>query len=140
MAGLPFVLDASVVLSWAFEDQITPHADAALEELAEGKAWVPMIWALEVGNALLVAERRGRLSAAEVVRFLTLLRQLAIEVEVETTERMFSEVLVLAREQGLSTYDASYLDLAMRLGLPLATRDKGLQKAAARCGVELFGE
>jgi len=135
---IAFVLDASVALSWGFEDETTPYTEAVLEALAECEAVVPAIWPLEVGNGILMAERRGRLSHADAVQFLTLLRQLPIRVEPEPPERMLGEILALAREQGLSTYDASYLDLAMRLGLPLATQDDQLREAAARCGVRVY--
>jgi len=91
-----------------------------------------------VGNVLLVAERRKHLSEASVVRFLTLLSSLPITVEQETPERMLKEIVSLARAHELSTYDASYLDLAMRLGLPIATRDSSLTRAARRCRVPAF--
>ncbi len=132
------VLDASVTLAWAFEDEENAYPDFVLESLAEAKASVPAIWPLEVGNALLVAERRGRLNQAATVQFLALLWQLPIVVEPERPERIFGEILSLAREQGLSTYDATYLHLAMRRGFPLATTDELLRQAAARAGVPLF--
>ena len=132
------VLDASVTLAWAFEDEENAYPDFVLESLGEAKACVPTIWPLEVGNALLVAERRGRLNQAATVQFLTLLWQLPIVVEPERPERIFGEILSLAREQGLSTYDATYLHLAMRRGFPLATTDELLRQAATRAGVPLF--
>ena len=132
------VLDASVTMAWAFEDETNAYPDLVLESLAEAKAFVPAIWPLEVGNALLVAERRGRLTQADTVQFLALLWQLPIVVEPERPERMLGEILALAREQGLSTYDATYLHLAMRRGLPLATTDELLRQAATRAGVPLF--
>lgn len=135
-----FVLDASVTVGWAFEDQTSPYTESVLEALSQGRAFVPVIWPLEVSNALLVAERRGRLTKADTTRYLSLLRQLPIEIEGEIPDRIFAEVLHLAREQGLSSYDASYLDLAMRLDLPLATQDADLQQAAGRCGVAIFGK
>ena len=133
-----FVLDASVTLAWGFEDEANSYTDGVLEALARAQALTPLIWPMEVGNALLSAERRGRLTQAETVQFLTLVQQLPIVVEAEAPERFLGEVLALAREQGLSTYDASYLDLAMRLGLPLATQDEGLRQAAARSGVKVY--
>jgi predicted nucleic acid-binding protein len=87
---------------------------------------------------LLVAERKKRLSEASVVRFLTLVAGLPIMIEQETPERMLKEIVSLARQHGLSTYDASYLDLAMRLGLPLSTQDASLKKAAKKCRVPLY--
>jgi len=127
-----FVVDASVSLAWGLEDESNEYTDAVLDALENGKALVPCIWLLEVSNALLVAERRGRVTQAMVAGFLEYLRSLPIVVGI------FGEVLLLAREQGLSVYDAAYLDLALRRGLPLATQDQVLREAARRMGVELF--
>jgi len=133
-----FVLDASVTLSWVFEDESTPYTDRVLEALSNKVAVVPLIWPLEVGNGLLVAERRRRLTHAESVQFLNLLSQLSIRVEYFTLESMLGKILELARKARLSSYDASYLELSMQLGLPLATKDKVLLEAAKRCGVKIF--
>ena len=138
MPQQPFVLDASVTLAWAFEDESNAYTDAVLEALAEAEAFVPLIWLLEVSNALLVAERRGRFTQAATSRFLALLQQLPITVLEEASEFMMREILNLAREHQLSTYDASYLYLAMRLGLALATQDEALRQAAARSGVPIY--
>ena len=132
------VLDASVTLAWAFEDEDTAYTSMVLESLIEAKALTPIIWPLEVGNALLMAERRGRLNQAATSQFLALLGQLPIVVERERPERLLGETLALAREQRLSTYDAFYLYLAMRQGLPLATTDELLLQAASRVGVARF--
>jgi predicted nucleic acid-binding protein len=137
MAGR-FVVDNSIVMAWCFEDEANAYADAILECLNKREAVVPAIWPLEAGNVLAVAERKRRLDKASVTRFLELLGQLPLSYEPESANRMLRDVLDLAREYGLSTYDASYLDLAMRLGLPLATRDEALLKAAKRAGVPLF--
>ena len=133
-----FVLDASVALTWCFESETDHFTDAVLDSLAESAAVVPAVWPLEICNALVVAEHGGYLDQAASVRFLNLLRQLSIQVEQESPQRMFGEILLLAREQQLSTYDASYLDLAMRSGLPLASQDSALLQAAGRCGVENY--
>jgi len=133
-----FVVDNSIVMSWCFEDEGNSYAEAVLESLEAGEAIVPAIWPLEAGNVLLVAERKKRLSQASVVRFLMLLGGLPISVEQETPERMLREIVSLAREHGLSTYDASYLDLAMRLDLPLATQDASLVKAAKKSKVPAY--
>ena len=133
-----FVIDNSIVMAWWFDDAEDDYADAVLESLETGGALAPAVWPLEAGNVLLVAERRQRINRAATVRFLELLDALPIEVEQEPSERMFKEIVSLAREQGLSTYDASYLDLAMRRDLPLATRDAALLKAARRCGIPVF--
>ncbi|MEN3011242.1 MAG: type II toxin-antitoxin system VapC family toxin [Candidatus Bipolaricaulaceae bacterium] len=132
------VLDASVTLAWAFKEELNEYTRGVLWSLRKGQAIVPHLWALEVANALLVAERRGRLKRAEVEQFVGFLRELPIVVETEVPERILGEVLALAREQNLSVYDAAYLDLATRLGVPLATLDEPLKAAAGRVGVEVF--
>ncbi len=133
-----FVLDNSVVMAWCFSDETRPNTAAILDCLGAWEALVPAIWPLELGNVLAVAERKRRISGAEMARFLELVGQLPILVEAEPAERMLGAVLDLARRTGLSTYDASYLDLAMRLGLPLATQDVALIKAAKQAKVTLF--
>jgi predicted nucleic acid-binding protein len=133
-----FVVDNSVVMSWCFEDEGNSYAEAVLDSLEAGEAFVPAIWSLEVGNVLLVAERKKGLSKASVVRFLELLAGLPNVVEQETPERMLKEIVSLAREHLLSTYDASYLDLAMRLDLPISTQDTSLARAAKKCKVPAY--
>ena len=138
MNDADFVLDASVVMAWCFEDESNPYADAVLESLSSHSCLAPAVWPLEISNVLVVAERRGHINKAGSVRFVTLISQLPIIVEPESSRRVFAEIMALAREQGLSSYDASYLDLAMRRGLPLATLDARLQQAAQQTGVALF--
>jgi predicted nucleic acid-binding protein len=133
-----FVVDNSVVMSWCFTDEENDYADSVLTALETMTAAVPAIWPLEVANVLLVAERRKRLATSDSIRFLELLRELPIEVIQEAPQRMTSEIMLLAREQQLSSYDASYLDLATRKGLPLASADTRLRKAAEHSGVALF--
>jgi predicted nucleic acid-binding protein len=132
-----FVVDNSVVMSWCFKDETNNYADTVLERLTESAAVVPSIWSLEVVNVLLVAERQKRLSESDSIRFLTLLSQLPIVVEYERPE-MMKELLALARSNNLSSYDASYLDLAMRKGFPIATLDKMLIEAAIRIDVPIL--
>ncbi|GMU41978.1 MAG: hypothetical protein AMXMBFR23_28440 [Chloroflexota bacterium] len=131
-----FVLDSSVLVAWALDEQ-SDQADAVCGSLASTRALVPSVWPLEFANALLVGERRGRLSEAEVTRIRDHVLCLPIEVVADHAPRITTEVLALARQHGLSVYDASYLDLAMREGLPLATLDQRLVEAARRCGVTL---
>lgn len=133
-----FVLDCSVAMAWAFDDEEVPRAAAMRDRLGEDMAVVPAIWALEVGNALLVAERRERISRAESVRFVEILRALPIDVDATPALGEMSSLLSLARQTGVSVYDASYLDLAAAHGLPLATLDKGLERAARQIGVGLL--
>jgi len=133
-----FVIDNSVVMSWCFKDETSKYTDAMLDYLEQSTAYVPTIWPLEVSNVLLVAERRKRLSQSDSSRFISLLLELPIIVEPESPERMLSEILALAREYKLSSYDASYLDLAMRKGLPIATTDKNIISAAKRSSVSIL--
>ncbi|MEW6264358.1 MAG: type II toxin-antitoxin system VapC family toxin [Thermodesulfobacteriota bacterium] len=133
-----FVLDNSVVMRWCFEDATGDYAELVLEALESSEAVVPAIWPLEIGNALITAERKKRLSQADTIRFLALVNELPITVEQESPDRMMKEIVALARAHHLSTYDASYLDLAMRAGLPLATQDTALRRAARKSQVPLW--
>jgi predicted nucleic acid-binding protein len=135
---MAFVLDNSIVLAWCFEDEASPSTDHVLAALEDDVALVPPIWPLEVSNALCQAERRKRLSAADTMRFTELLRALPIVVEDARLDRATGPVLELARAHQLSCYDASYLELAMREGIPLATLDKSLRTVAERLGVPLM--
>lgn len=132
---MPFVLDASTALSWCFEDEATPATDAVLDQLAEDRAVVPTLWELEITNVLLVGERRGRLTEAQTAHFVALLSALPINVDLAGPD--MTTVLAVGRQHGLSAYDAAYLVLAERDGLPLATLDDRLQRAAQAAGVEL---
>lgn len=133
-----FILDASVVMAWCFDDEKDEYADTVLDSFSEKSALAPSIWPLEIGNVLVVAERRSRITSIASSQFLELLRQLPIEVELTSDQRMFNAILRLAREHSLSTYDAAYIDLAKQTNLPLATLDRVLEKAAARNGVKRF--
>jgi predicted nucleic acid-binding protein len=133
-----FVVDNSVVMSWCFKDETNQYADAVLDCLSETTAFVPAIWPFEVVNVLLVAERKKRLSEADSVRFITLLSQLPIIVAHEGPQRMMKDVLALARSNNLSSYDASYLDLSMRKGIPIATLDNSLIEASKKTSVPIF--
>ena len=134
-----FVLDASIALAWCFADEATPAADAVLDRLADEEAAAPALWRLEVANALAMAERRGRLSVAGLTRSVALLQRPAITIDAEGSERGFRDLLDLARSERLTVYDATYLELALRLGVPLASKDIKLRKAAARLGLALLG-
>lgn len=136
--GSAFVVDNSVVMSWCFKDEANRYADSVLDRIADATAVVPSIWPLEVVNVLLVAERMKRISEADSIRFVTLLNQLPITIEQDQPDRIMNELINLAREHGLSSYDACYFDLAMRMGLPIATLDKHLKSAAKKARVPLF--
>jgi predicted nucleic acid-binding protein len=133
-----FVVDCSMTVAWCFIDEATKQTWALLDRLESHGAWVPSLWPLEVANVLLLAERRGRVSAAYAMSFIERLDTLPIIVDEETASRSLHEILPLARSERLTTYDASYLELAMRLALPLATKDEALRKAAGRVGVTLL--
>lgn len=133
-----FVLDCSVTMAWCFDDKSTAYTNRVRDELINLRAVVPSLWPLEVANATLVGERRKRLSEARTRRFLTLLAALPITIDDETSHRAFRDLLPLARAHKLSAYDAAYLELAIRRGLPLASLDTKLKSAAAATGVGLF--
>ncbi|MGO8678830.1 MAG: type II toxin-antitoxin system VapC family toxin [Limisphaerales bacterium] len=129
---MPYVIDPSVALAWLLPDETNARAAtirAALENGAD--AWVPVHWWLEIGNALLMAERRGRITPREVAQALSLVNALPFEEDEETAEQIPVRTFGLAREHGLTIYDAAYLELAQRRGAILATFDKQLLTAAA---------
>ena len=101
-------------------------------------AAVPGLWFLEIANALVLAERRRRITPADIAEFITLVEALELEVHHEADSRALGDVLGLARREHLTAYDASYLELAMRLGVPLASKDRELCDAAERVGVTVI--
>ncbi len=131
-----FVLDCSVAVAWLFEDEARPETDALLDRTMESGALVPGLWRLEIGNVLSQAERRKRIDAAKVASYVDVLAELPIAMDAETEERALREILALARKEHLTTYDAAYLEIAMRRGIPLATLGKALLRAARRVGVD----
>lgn len=133
----PFVLDASMALSWAFEGESTALADAVIKSLESVQAVAPALWAFEVVNALNVAERHGRMNLAAQTAFLERLRLLPIAIEQRPAPWLAQQILPLARTYRLTAYDAAYLELAMRERLPLATLDNELRRAARDAGVTL---
>ena len=133
-----FVLDGSVTMVWGFEDEADDYAEAILERMPDLQAHIPCLWPLEVANVLLVGERRGRIRPADTARFLAILGDFPILVDDETVAHAWTDTMHLARAHDLSSYDASYLELAIRRGLPLATLDGKLKKAAEAVGVSLF--
>jgi predicted nucleic acid-binding protein len=133
-----FVLDNSVALAWCFEDEQTPDLLALLDRVAEAGAVAPMVWPLEAQNGLLMAERRRRLDAGKRAQLAQLLRDLPIALDAETAGQAWTDTTRLADRHGLSVYDASYLEVARRRGLPLATTDRALRAAAEASGVALL--
>jgi predicted nucleic acid-binding protein len=133
-----FVIDASAAVVWCFDDEATTATHALLDRFEEEYAEVPCLRHMEMANALAVGERHGRITPARTSEFIALIAGIPIVVGEQTPLLALSTVLDLARSEGLSAYDASYLKLAMRRGLPLATRDDALVKAARRVGVTLL--
>lgn len=133
-----FVLDCSVTMAWLFEDEKTTFTESVLDKLQVEQAMVPMLWFLEVVNILLVAEKRKRCTPAQSIRFLETLKSWPIEIDKGGAETQTESLLLLARLYGLSAYDAAYLDIALRLGHPLATLDAQLSRACRDAGVALL--
>ena len=136
---MAFVLDASMTMAWCFRDERTAESEAIGRALAQtDEAVVPTIWSVEVCNAALSGLRHNRLTMSEGVSFLRLLDRLPISQINSTTPETIRHLLDLARTHDLSAHDASFLDLALNLGLPLATLDARLGAAADRAGVPPF--
>ena len=133
-----FVLDCSVTMAWCFEDQANDYTEKVLESLSKTTAIVPHLWILEVTNVLLMAERRKKITPSESSRFFELLNQLPIMIATEKESRLDETFISLGRTYQLSSYDSSYLHLAMGDGLPLATRDKSLMAACKKSGVKIY--
>ncbi|MFM6127779.1 MAG: type II toxin-antitoxin system VapC family toxin [Sphaerospermopsis kisseleviana] len=133
-----YVLDVSLSCAWGFADEASEEAWAVLERLEAGRAHVPALWLWETANVLVQAERRGRITPAAIRSFLGLLEALPISIDPPSIGTAWHDCLALARSHRLTAYDAAYLELALRRGLPLATRDKALQEAARREGVLLL--
>jgi predicted nucleic acid-binding protein len=131
------VLDASAALAWAMGDERRSPVEM-VERLTEEPVIVPTHWILEVTNGLRVGVLRGRLQPDEPLEVLARIRNLLIRVDPETPVRGWQETPVLAARFGLTTYDAAYLELALRMDAPLATLDQDLARAAREAGVPLF--
>jgi predicted nucleic acid-binding protein len=133
------VLDASCAFPWVFIDEATSETDMLLDRIGQVGAVVPVPWNIEIANGLGMAERRGRLTPARALAAIDLLSALPLELDEAGSSRALGPVRDLMRVRGLTAYDAVYLDLALRRSLPLATRDKALQAAAQRAGLEVAG-
>lgn len=128
------VIDNSVALAWCFEDEQTPAIMQLLDRVTESGAVAPQLWPIEALNGLLAAERRGRIDTATRHRLIGFLRQLPINIDDETADQIWTSTALLAERYLLTSYDATYLELALRRGLPLATGDKSLIAAAESAG------
>ena len=139
---MKFVLDNSVAMRWFFGDgkpAELAYADKVLDQLKTNDAIVPVTWALEVANVIARAEAKKLVTEARSGVFLEMLEDLGIELDSATSTHALSDTLQLARRYTLSAYDASYLELALRRGLAMATLDEDLLKAAKKAGVKKFG-
>lgn len=136
-----FVLDNSVAMRWLLASEKAAdqtYAEAVLKTLTDVDARVPNLWHLEAANVLLAAEKNGNIDAGTAEAFIAHLDSLPLQVDSLTAQQAFNRTLALARAYKLSTYDAAYLELALREGLPLATLDKDLIKAAKKANVQLY--
>jgi predicted nucleic acid-binding protein len=133
---MPFVIDASVAASWFLPDEGHAVAAAARERLGDDKGIVPALWWFEMRNIFVVNERRGRLDSEKTEQFLSLLDRLPIRLDSRPDS---DSVLWLARQHRLTAYDAAYLELARREGIPIATLDDSLGRAAQAEGIALIG-
>lgn len=125
-------------MAWCFEDQANAHTESILERVGKKSAVVPVHWPLEVANVLLVTERRGKLTEAQSFHFVHLLGSLPIMIDANTAAKALADSLILGRQHRLSSYDSAYLELALREGLPFATQDDALRRAATATGVKLI--
>ena len=133
------VLDASVALSWAFKDETSPYAESVIETLKRSHAVVTPIWPMEINNALLSVIRQARVDESDATRLLRVLGQLPLEVDRQVAgEALGRRILDLGLAHHLSAYDASYLELAIRRDLPLATQDERLARAARAAGIDIL--
>ena len=132
------MLDCSVAMSWVFPDEASEATDRLRESMVEGHAFVPALWPVEVGNVLLTAIRRGRITVDDRPKICSSLEALPIEIDPVSTSRAWGAALDLARRHRLSSYDAMYLELAVRMRLPLATLDRVLGAAGRDEGLDVL--
>ncbi len=138
---MTFVLDSSLAIAFLLEDESTPETDDVLDSLGEdSQAFTPALWRWETGNALIVAQRRKRITQADVHRYVTALDTLPIAVDENSWHAAWNATLLLAQKHQLSIYDAAYLELSVRRGVHLASLDTELRKAAKAEGVKLLPE
>jgi predicted nucleic acid-binding protein len=134
------IIDGSITMAWCFADEATVETARVQDRLIAEAALVPAHWFLEVVNVLVMAEKRQRITAADATNFLRLLAALDIQTDHETSARAFGHLPSLCRSHGLTSYDAVYLDLALRRQLPLASLDDELREAAIGLGIPVLGK
>ena len=136
---MDWMIDASIALAWALPDETSVQADRFLSRIsAKDVFWVPSLWWYEVANALIVAERRKRLTEADGIQLKELYKALPIKTDRISGSEGIERLCTLAREYNLSAYDGAYLELALRKGLGLATVDLNLQSASQKAGVRIL--
>lgn len=136
---MSLVLDSSIALTWIYADEGDEHTDGVLQLVTRSEAWVPAIWRLEVANSLQQGIKRDRIDRDDRDRGLEDLSTLRIHIDPYTSAHAWSRTLELSSRFSLTVYDAAYLELALRRGLPLATLDRELRAAASAAGVPLLG-
>jgi predicted nucleic acid-binding protein len=134
------IIDCSITMAWCFADEATVETARVQDRLVVEAAFVPSHWSLEVVNVLVMAERRKRIITADATSFLQLLSTLDIQADHETSARAFDHLPPPCRGHGLSSYDAAYLELALRKRLPLASLDDDLRQAAIGLGIPVLGK
>lgn len=132
------VIDACAILAWCFEDERPKNAETVLAGLVAHGLVAPQHWPLEVANTLWAAERRKRITAAHAAEFLSLLEAIEVEIDSETARRAWQETRAVSQRFDLTIYDAAYLELALRRGAAIASRDSALMAAARVAGVEVL--
>lgn len=137
---MSFVLDNSIAMTWCFEDEATPATDALLQQVISSGAETPSFWPLEATNVLTIAQCKGRIDTKERRRKIEFLHDLSITPDYETYTMAWTAITELAGRHRLTSYDAAYLELALRRELPLATLDGDLRKAARKEKVEIWGK
>ncbi|HEV2972105.1 MAG TPA: type II toxin-antitoxin system VapC family toxin [Pirellulales bacterium] len=135
-----FVLDSSVALAWCFADEATRETVRLYDRMEKESAAIPGWWFIEIANVLALSERKGRIVPAKTAEFISLIARFKLEIDNDAPRRAFDFLLPLCRTHNLTSYDAIYLDLAIRRHLPLATLDEPLRKAAKKVGVKLLGK
>jgi len=133
------IIDCSITMSWCFADEATAESQQLARSLQQTTALVPAHWFLEVANVLWTTQRKKRISCADAAVFVARLRSIDIEVDHEAAARAFDHILPLCDRHALTSYDAAYLELALRRQLPLASLDKELCSAAASLGIQVLG-
>ena len=133
---MAFVLDCSVAMAWVFADEATVATARLLDSLVGDRAYVPSLWPVEVASVLLATTRRGRIGLEEWPAICANLEALPIEIDPVSPSRAWGATLDLARRHELSAYDAMYLELAVRLQIPLATLDRKLRTAGQAAGID----